>query len=847
MTKVSPNHADISASAMNRLTPMPIARAAEPTELQAKRAWIPGYHGFSSLPAIWRGAVIAVILWSVLVALSLLANTRIHYKNARQQAHNTAMDHFRKDLAFRLWATQRGGLYVESTDDTPPIHYLDFLADRDITSSSGKRLTLYDPASALRHLTSQHGDLYGIPSRIVSPTPFNPANKPDAWEARAIAAFRRGETEISEIADYRGEPHLRIMQPVRTLESCMKCHAQQGYKVGDLNAAVGVAVSLKEFNDTAAHASMVSAASHGGFWLIGLIGIGFGTRRLRQQWQENQEHMAETNLAAQVFENGLQAVIITDAQARIVRVNGEFTQLTGYTAEEAIGQTPAILKSGRHDATFYKAMWRALLDEGRWVGEIWNRRKNGEIFTILETVSTVRDKSGNVLYFISMFQDITEQKEVNDHIYMLAHYDGLTLLPNRQLMSDRIKHAIERARRQEQILALLFIDLDHFKKINDTLGHGAGDRLLSIAAKRLLNCVRTSDTVARLGGDEFAILVEDVDDPADIERIAEKVLQEISTPIELEEREWYVGASIGISIFPKDGDDLGMLLKNADTAMYRAKQEGRNRLCFFDETMAEQAALRLTMETAMRMALDREAFTLHYQPQVDIASGQVVGVEALIRWRRNGQLVPPGEFISLAEDTGLIVPMGQWMIATACREILSLCRELGRNLRLAVNISAREIVSPNFLDDLCRILEQTGMPLEWLELEITESIAMHDITKTAALLKKVSELGMTIAIDDFGTGHSSLAYLKQLPVDFLKIDRTFVRDTPGDKEDSAIVRTIITMSRTLGVRVIAEGVETAEQLDFLRQEGCDLAQGFHLSKPICLDELKSYLRQHDTG
>lgn len=826
---------------------MPTAHAAEAPDPHAHRAWIPGPSGFKSLPMLWRWAWIAVILWSVLVALSLLANIRIHYKNAHQQAHNTAMDHFRKDLAFRLWATGRGGLYIEAQDDTPPIGYLDFLADRDITTPDGKHLTLYDPASALRHLTTLHGDLYGIPSRIVSPTPFNPANLPDAWEAAAIAKFRNGATELTEISDFHGQPHLRVMRPVYTLTSCMKCHAQQGYQVGGVNAGVGVSVNLKEFNDSARHAALASAASHGGFWLIGLVGIGFGTRRLRQQWQENQEHMTETNLAAQVFENGMQAVIITDAQARIIRVNRMFTELTGYSAEEAIGQTPALLKSGRHDAAFYREMWRAMIDEGRWIGEIWNRRKNGEIFTIWETISTVRDKSGKILYFISMFQDITEQKEVSDHIYMLAHFDGLTMLPNRQLMSDRIRHAVERARRQETMLALLFIDLDHFKKINDTLGHGAGDRLLSIAAKRLLNCVRTSDTVARLGGDEFAILLEDVGEPADIERIAEKVLQEIGTPIELEEREWYVGASIGISIFPKDGDDLGMLLKNADTAMYRAKQEGRNRLCFFDETMAEQAALRLTMETAMRMALEKQAFTLHYQPQVDIASGRTVGVEALIRWRRNGQLVPPGEFISLAEDTGLIVPMGQWMIATACREILGACRELDLELRLAVNISAREIVSPSFLDDLRRILDTTGMPPRWLELEITESIAMHDITKTAALLKNVSELGMTIAIDDFGTGHSSLAYLKQLPVDYLKIDRTFVRDTPGDKEDSAIVRTIITMSRTLDVRVIAEGVETEEQLDFLRQEGCDLAQGYHLSKPIPIDELKTFLRQHDPG
>jgi diguanylate cyclase (GGDEF)-like protein/PAS domain S-box-containing protein len=791
-----------------------------------------------------RGAWIVVLLWTGLVGLSLFANIRTHYQNAYTQAHNTAMDHFRKDLAFRLWATGRGGIYLETQHDTPPIAYLGFLPDRDIVAPDGKQLTLYDPASALRHLTTLHGDLYGIPSRIVSSTPFNPANLPDPWEAKAIEAFGRGADEITEITDYLGKPHLRVIRPVRTLASCLKCHAQQGYAVGKINAGIGVAINLQEFTDAARHSALVSSASHGGFWLIGLIGIGISARRLRQQWRENQEHIAETVMAAQVFENGLQAVFITDPEGRIVRVNRMFTELTGYTAEEVIGLKPSLLKSGRHETAFYSDMWHALINDGRWLGELWNRRKDGRIFTVWETISSVRDDTGKLRYFISMFQDITDQKEVNDHIYMLAHFDALTLLPNRQLMSDRIEHAIVRARRQGQTLALMFVDLDQFKKINDTLGHGAGDRLLGIAAKRLLSCVRASDTVARLGGDEFAILLEDVQDPTDVERIAEKVLQEIATPIELEGREWYIGASIGISMFPKDGTDLSMLLKNADTAMYRAKHEGRHRISFFDEAMAEQAAMKLTMETALRLALEKKSFTLHYQPQMDVATGRIVGVEALIRWRQNGQLISPAEFIPLAEETGLIVPMGYWMVTTACREMLDLSTQLGHDLRVAVNISAREIGMPDFADGLRRILETTGMPARLLELEITESIAMHDIGKTAALLNNLSQMGISIAIDDFGTGHSSLAYLKQLPVDYLKIDRTFVRDTPGDKEDSAIVRTIITMSRTLDVRVIAEGVETPEQMEFLRREGCDMIQGFYLSRPVPVEELKDFILRH---
>jgi diguanylate cyclase (GGDEF)-like protein/PAS domain S-box-containing protein len=799
----------------------------------------------SGMPMLRHGFWLVVVLWTALVAISLFVNIRIHYRNADTQARNTAMDHFRKDLAFRLWATGRGGLYIEAREDAPPIDYLDFLPDRDITTEDGKALTLYDPASALRHLTKLHGDQYGIPSRIVSVHPFNPENFPDAWERAAIEAFRRGREEIAENVEHDGKPFLRIMRPVRTLQACLKCHAQQGYEVGRIDAGVGVAVELTPFNDSARHAALASAASHAGFWIIGLFGIGLGARGLNRRWLENQEHLAETQMAAQVFENGLQGVFITDAEGVIVRVNRMFTEITGYSAEEAVGIKPSLLKSGRHDDVFYADLWHALIHEGRWVGELWNRRKDGHIFTVWETISTVRDEAGAPRYFISIFQDITNQKEVNDNIYMLAHFDPLTLLPNRQLMIDRIEHAIARAKRDEQSLALMFIDLDQFKKINDTLGHGAGDRLLGIAAKRLLSCVRASDTVARLGGDEFAVLIEAVLDPSDIERVAEKILNEVARPIELEGREWYIGASIGISVYPKDGTDYGMLLKNADTAMYRAKHEGRNRVCFFNEAMAEQAAMKLTLETALRLSLDKKSFVLHYQPQLEMASGRIVGVEALIRWRHDGRIISPAEFIPLAEETGLIVPLGRWMVETACAEILALADRLGRPLRLAVNISAREIGMPDFAADLSRILRARGFPADWLELEITESIAMHDIGQTASLLNTLSHMGMAIAIDDFGTGHSSLAYLKQLPVDYLKIDRTFVRDIPGDKEDSAIVRTIITMSDTLDVRVIAEGVETAEQMEFLRHEGCDLIQGYYLSKPVPVAELQDFILRHE--
>ncbi len=802
-------------------------------------------YGIRNLPR--KGAWIILVVWTLLVGLSYYLNVRQHYKNAHAQAYSLAISHFNKDLAIRLWATDRGGMYLEANTDTPPIASLDFLEHRDVLTSDGKSLTLYDPASALSHLMQRHGDLYGVPSRLVSDAPFNPANLPDAWEQAAIDAFRQGKKEVMEMTESDGQTHLRMMRPLMMQPSCLKCHGFQGFNTTDIRAGIGVSVPMAEFTGMAGQASLISGASHLGFWLIGLVGIGFGYRKFQQSLADNLERVTEMELAARVFENSLQAAFITDAQGRILRVNQMFTRVTGYEEEEAIQATPALLKSGRHDAKFYKEFWHALVHEGQWVGEIWNRRKSGDIFTAWETISSVRDDAGKTHYYISMFQDITDQKEVNDHIYMLAHYDSLTLLPNRQLMSDRINHAIERAKRQKQTLALLFLDLDQFKKINDTLGHGAGDRLLAIAAKRLLSCVRSSDTVARLGGDEFAVLLEDIQNPMDAERIGEKILNELNQPVELEGREWYVGASIGISLFPKDGQDLGMLLRNADTAMYRAKNEGRNQMCFFDESMAEQTALRLAMETALRLAVERGAFTMHYQPQMEIATGRILGVEALIRWQHDGNLVSPADFIPLAEETGLIIPLGQWMLETACREILSLSRELDRELRLAVNISAREISAPGFAQTLAEILERTGMPPQRVEIEITESIAMSDIAKTTHLLEYLSNQGIDVAIDDFGTGHSSLSYLKRLPVDRLKIDRAFVRDTPQDMGDSAIVRTIITMSYTLDLEVVAEGVETQEQLDFLSHEGCHVAQGYFISKPLPLAELKLFLREHDNA
>ncbi|TCJ18033.1 EAL domain-containing protein [Parasulfuritortus cantonensis] len=610
---------------------------------------------------------------------------------------------------------------------------------------------------------------------------------------------------------------------------------------------VAIAASLYlNLNPIYEHASAggiagTAAASHFTIWLFGIAGIALAVRHLHRQLARREVELSELELSAKVFDDSLQGIAITDVQGRILRVNPMFTGITGFAADEVIGRPIAILASESEPSEGGNGMWRQLRAEGGWVGEAWLQRKNGDVFAVWQSASAIDGAAGEHLSYIFMFQDITDRKLFSSRLEQLAHYDPLTHLPNRRLLADRVGHAIQRAGRNQGRHALLFIDLDRFKRINDTVGHAAGDQLLTVIAGRLTECVRASDTVARLGGDEFAVLLEDIHGPGDAERVAEKVLAALAAPVLLEDREWYVGASIGIGLSPKDGEDMASLLKNADTAMYRAKADGRHCFRFFNEDMAASAALQVARETALRLAIQNQAFSLEYQPQVELASGRVVGVEALIRWRQDGHPVAPLEFIPLAEETGLIVAIGRWVLATACQDIADLRRAGHGDLKLAVNISAIELKQLDFVEQVVLALAETGLPAASLELEITESTMMEDITRVASVLDSLSAMGVGAAIDDFGTGYSSLAYLKQLPVDHLKIDRSFVRDVPRDMEDSTIVRAVLTMSRTFGLKVVAEGIETEEQMAFLRESGCQIGQGYLISHPLPLAALTAWL------
>lgn len=548
---------------------------------------------------------------------------------------------------------------------------------------------------------------------------------------------------------------------------------------------------------------------------------------LRKQSEDQLE------LATAVFDAASEAIMVCDEKNAIEMVNSSFTEITGFALEEVIGQSPSLLKSGRHNDAFYKEMIETLHTKGRWEGEIWNRRKNGEIYPQWLSIKTTLNEEGEVFRYISLFSDITHRKRNEERILYQANYDALTGLPNRSLFLDRLQRAVIRAERSKTQIALLFIDLDRFKNVNDSLGHAYGDLLLQEAASRLTACVRKTDTVARLGGDEFTVVIQDLTDFYLIESLVEKVLEQLSAPYSLEQNIAFVSASIGITIFPNDGANVEELLKNADSAMYRAKENGRNLSQFFTAEMNNQATERRALETALHQALEREEFALHYQPIVDTKSGHVSSCEALLRWHQpeHGNVFPD-KFIPLAEDTGLILPIGEWVLLTACREAMIWSKGNPNPPNISVNMSSRQFQRLDVVALVKETLAQTGLPAERLTLEITESLLVGDDQTILEQLHGIRKLGIGLSIDDFGTGYSSLSYLRRFPITTLKIDRSFINDVTTNQEAAALVAAILSMAQSLKLKVVAEGVETFEQLEHLRQGKCEYIQGYYFSPPV---------------
>ncbi len=558
---------------------------------------------------------------------------------------------------------------------------------------------------------------------------------------------------------------------------------------------------------------------------------------------------AALRLAATVFE-AAQGMMVTDARGRIVQVNRAFVRITGYSSEEVVGQSPRLLSSGRHVPDFYAVMWAAIARDGIWEGEIWNRRKNGEVYPEHLSITAVRDGGGEITNYVAALTDITLSKAANDEIRSLAFYDPLTRLPNRRLLLDRLRQVLAASSQHDRYCALMFIDLDNFKVLNDTLGHNVGDMLLSQVADRLQSTLRKGDTVARLGGDEFVVLVEGLSSAAleaaaEVESLGAKILVALNRPYDLGKHHCRSTPSIGATLFhngePPLPDDL---LMQADIAMYQAKQAGRNGMRFFDRQMQDRISERAQMENDLRQAVELHQFALHYQVQVD-QHGKARGAEALIRWvRGDGTTVSPASFIPLAEETGLILSIGHWVLETACAQ-LAAWQSAPRmaQLVLAINVSVQQFHQPDFGREVRTALERHGVDPRLLKLELTEGVLLEKIEETIACMQQLKAIGVRFSLDDFGTGYSSLQYLKRLPLSQLKIDQSFVRDLASDSSDQVIVRTIIAMARSLQLDVIAEGVETMAQRVLLEELGCRRYQGYLYSRPVPEPQLRALIME----
>ncbi len=569
------------------------------------------------------------------------------------------------------------------------------------------------------------------------------------------------------------------------------------------------------------------------------------TLELTEEIGVRRQAESRLRLAGEVIDNLSEAVIIVDEKFMTTSVNPAFSEITGYNSGDVIGKHPPFYVAMKKDKSLLDRMWQEIKNKGRWEKELWIKHKNGKDYAERISVSAITNEAGKVTQYAAVISDITKRKQDEERIHYQANFDPLTGLPNRAMFHDRLNHALPTMIRANRKLALMFIDLDGFKLINDTLGHDVGDLLLKEASVRLLGCVREGDTVARLGGDEFTVIMPNLVDPRHAPLVGQRVLDALVKPFHMKGHEAFVSGSIGITIFPDDATEAGDLLKNADAAMYSAKDKGKSNFQFFTNDLNEEVKERAALKNGLNKALEKNELQLHYQPKLDTKSGQIMGVEALMRWNSPELgFVSPARFIPVMEETGVVVEAGEWALRTACKQHRKWLDEGLPSIRVAVNLSARQLRDGLFVSIVKNVMDETGIKPDGLEIEITESMLMEDAAKAVVALRELHDMGIHIAMDDFGTGYSSLSYLKRFPIDTIKIDRSFVMDITTSPDDAEIIRTIIIMGKTLNRKVVAEGVETEDQLVMLEKYECDEIQGYFFSRPLPADESTRFMIEH---
>lgn len=906
--------------------------------------------------------LLGIALWTALVCHLEWKEVKAERQFAFAMAKSEARSNYDKNRAYRKWITQQRGVYVRITEHTPPNPHLSHIPQRDITTTEGDQLTLINSTYLTRQVFSLSSEPFGMRAHITSLSPIDPLNSPDPWERQSLIQFQAGEVESCAIDQIDGQSYLRLMYPMTTEQSCLSCHKNQDYTVGEVSGGISISVPMAPYQQAIQQKANERHSALIPIWALGLIFLALSNWMIRKyaikeqqayqfaQTTEDKYHtlfeeaevghalvdattgellecnhalclmtgrsldeligqphsilhqqqnlgptdsnsfdhhldlpndsflqtkistknqqIIDVEIKAQrmtlggrsvlfaSFQNMTQrnkrtqklrllshaidqspiAIIITDLNGVIEYANPQITTQTGYSPEEAkqrgiqdtLGQIDMSAKG--------HTLWDNILANYAWNNELHSQKKDGTLRWEKITASPIVDSNRKTTHLLIIIEDITAQKLHAEQMRFLATHDELTGLANRNLLHDRTTQAINKAKRSQQHVAILLLDLDRFKIINDSLGHRIGDQLLCAISARITETIRESDTVARFGGDEFVVLLSELTAVADIQQIADNILTNIAKPYQINTREITMTASLGYSIYPKDGDSSDILIKNADIAMYKAKVEG-DRSYSFDVEMTQMVLERLDLEGDMRFALSRGEFLLHYQPKVDLNSGIITGCEALIRWNHPSRgMIPPDTFIPIAEETGLILPIGNWVIQTVCDQIATWQKQGIEVVAVAANISAKQFNNNDLIAIVEHALNSTKLDPALLELELTESMIMQNPHTTVSILHELKELGINLSLDDFGTGYSSLDYLRRFPVDCLKIDRSFIDDLTGDKNADAVATSIIAIAHSLGLKTVAEGVETQEQLEFLQQCKCDIIQGYYFSKPVTAED-----------